>query len=196
MHRNRLGYILLTALTLTLVLIGGQMSAEWVIAQYAAPSQLASKQRPQQDKPQPTASADEDGQMAQRPRTDRIALSAPEPEWQPPSAKDESGNRLLAFDVETRQETMLNLVPDDILGAEKLVVNANPSASDTVLGFGSLSQIPNPTQAPWNAVVRLEIQHDELPSGTIYICTGVLIDPKFVLTGSPTRQRGVAGWAV
>jgi V8-like Glu-specific endopeptidase len=111
----------------------------------------------------------------------------------PPDAGDASS--AVVYDVATGQETVLaadTRPVNDLLG-DAMASQEGPAPDS----FGSLTLISSPTSAPWNAVVRLEISHDELPSGTVFICTGVLVDTRHVLTsGNCVYDRSFGyGWA-
>ena len=128
---------------------------------------------------------------------DLIAVPAPDITSQTPPLAGGDAPLLVVYDVATGQETVLAVSADErgVNGSHGDAPAAEAGASPD--SFGSLTLIASPTSAPWNAVVRLEISHDELPSGTVYICTGVLIDTRHVLTsGNCVYDRsGGYGWA-
>lgn len=194
MSRIKFESALLVAATLVLTLIGfiggGQASA-----QGTALRQFMAQLTPESFQAGWTADRAEE-QAGRAAQADQVAIPAPISEWQPPTSLAGAGNRLISYDVETGREAILTTVPEseDAVGPDAGSLFQAPAAP---ANFGSLSLISNPTQWPWRAVVRLEIAHNELPVNTVYICTGVLIDPRFVLTAGDCvydRSSGTGGY--
>lgn len=133
-------------------------------------------------------------------------------EWQPPHSQGPNPDQGVYYDSATRTETLLPLgffgqenstandsqLQNNVLGRPTITVSQGlpPAVIAAGAGFSSLSRV-NETQYPWSTVVRLEVEHDELPANQIFVCSGILIDPKVVLTKGNciyNHSKGY-GWA-
>lgn len=136
----------------------------------------------------------------------KIAIEYQLPEWQPPRSYSASPNQMITYDSATGQEMRAQLSADnipsvslqngrqssDIAGSVPDDTNHAllPAAPDGAWGLSRVDE----SQYPWRAVVRLEIEHDELPSNRIFVCSGILIDPKIVLTQGNCVYNNSSGY--
>ena len=83
--------------------------------------------------------------------------------------------------VETGISTATSEGQGNAEGVPRAEIESSAEMPTDARTFSGLSRVDE-SQYPWRAVVRLEIEHNELPSNQIFVCSGFLIDPKVVLT--------------
>lgn len=143
------------------------------------------------------------------PFANHTAVQHPMTQWQPPLSTTSKPGQLIAYNLQTRQERLVNPSTTQATtssGAAGAGAVGAAGAADVPLDvqspnrFSSLSQVSNVSLYPWRTIVKLFVYHDELGNNSYYACSGALIDPYHVITsgecvfdrGSP---NGGYGWA-
>lgn len=122
----------------------------------------------------------------------------PLPEWEPPREVTETDNNIVVYDPETKQERTIvlpqsrqretsNQVPSRI-GADGITGHEGMTGRS----FTDLNLVSNPDEHPWSMNVKVYMTF----SDGNYVCSGVLIDPFYVLTaGRCVYDTGTNSWA-
>lgn len=120
--------------------------------------------------------------------------------WSPPLDENYTGNHMVMYDLVAGQELDLGKQAEMELPTDSAdVVDGGPPPSvvdfegPTPLDFSSLSLVPDPENYPWSVNVRLLI---DWPNGGRSGCSGVLVDPRWIVTaGHCIFSHDAGGWA-